>query len=181
MDRLEKYITDHRNEFDDKDPSRELWHRINNRLDSSEVIYINWKTHLWKAASVILFAAVVWLLVDREYRTRQTPVGSIQTEQGYAFSEVENYYFQIINQKRQTIRNYLDNNPEVDEMLLADIDRLDSAYQKLKKSMTKISSEKILDAMVNNLQTRIEILNQQLDILERIKSIKDKENETSHS
>ena len=71
---------------------------------------------------------------------------------------------------------FVADNPEIDRDLLVEIDQLDSTYQMLKSAADGGQSEKIIDAMVLNLQMRIDILNQQLEVLEKIKTIKENEN-----
>jgi len=82
--------------------------------------------------------------------------------------------------QQQEIRHFIDVYPEADAQLSTDINKLDSSYQELKKKLLEQPNDKIIDAMVINLQTRIEILNQQLNILERIKQLKEQGNETSN-
>jgi len=179
MDKLEKFILEHRSSFDDKYPSDANWRKINNQLDKQgkEVFMFR---HMWKAAAVILFAAVIWLLVDRQKQQEQWNLSQIETTQGISFDEVENYYVKLIENKQNEISQFFNTFPEVDEHLLTDINKLDSSYQELKKQLIQRPDEKIIDAMVLNLQTRIEILNQQLSILERIKQLKEKNDETTN-
>jgi len=179
MDRLERFIREQRSSFDDRNPPDSLWHKINGQLDSGgrEVFMFR---HLWKVAALFLFVVVVWLLVDRQQQQEQLNLSQIETTQGIDLREVENYYIKLIENKQQEIRHFIDVYPEADDQLLSDINKLDSSYQELKKKLLQQPNEKIIDAMVINLQTRIEILNQQLGILERIKQLKEQGDETSN-
>jgi hypothetical protein len=179
MDKLEQYIRERRSSFDDQNPPESVWHRINDQLDSKgkEVVLFG---HLWKVAAILLFVMVIWLLVDRQQQQDQLNLSQIETAQGIEFGEVENYYVKLIENKQQEIRHFIDVYPEADEHLLSDINKLDSSYQELKRKLLQQPNEKIIDAMVINLQTRIEILNQQLGILERIKQLKEQSDETSN-
>lgn len=179
MDNIEKYIRERRSSFDDRNPPDSLWHKINDQLDSGgkEVFLIR---HIWKVAALLLFAVVIWLLAERQDRQDQVNLSQIETANGIDLNEVENYYVKLIENKQQEIRHFIDVYPEADEQLLSDIGKLDSSYQELKKKLLQGPNEKIIDAMVINLQTRIEILNQQLGILERIKQLKEYSDETSN-
>lgn len=178
MDKLEKYIRENRESFDDKVPRSDVWHKINDKLDDSATSHIHINTYIWRAAAIILFVAVVWLLIDKNSRDEQkSQMAQIHDEQQIAFKDVESFYMQEIEEKQRLIVQFVSNNPEVDKDLLGEIDHLDSTYQALKLKAEKGYSEKILDAMVINLQMRIDILNQQLDVLEKIKRLK--ENETA--
>ena len=69
--------------------------------------------------------------------------------------------------------------PEQQEQFLLEIDQLDSMYLELKKTyQTNASNDRVMDAMISNLQLRLEILNRQLDILQNIKN-QNNENELS--
>ena len=70
---------------------------------------------------------------------------------------------------------YVSNNPEIDKNLLSEIDQLDSTYHELKSNLKEGYNERIIDAMVVNLQMRIDILNRQLDVLEKIKNLTEDE------
>jgi hypothetical protein len=178
MDKLEKYIRKNRGAFDDKIPHSDVWHKINDKLDDRVTSQVPISTYLWRAAAVILFVAVVWLLVDKNNREGQmAQITQIQDAQQIAFEDVEAFYMREIEQKQKLIIQFVSNNPDVDKDLIREIDHLDSTYQVLKLKAEKGYSEKILDAMVINLQMRIDILNQQLNVLEKIKILK--ENETA--
>jgi hypothetical protein len=87
-------------------------------------------------------------------------------------ARVEQYYTHQINEKLATLTNNKVLSPEVQKAFLADVEKLDSAYQQLKLTMKDTPSDKVKDAMIVNLQTRIELLNTQLEILENIKNVK---------
>ena len=177
MDNLEKYIRKNRESFDDKVPRSDVWHKINDKLDDATTSHIHINTYLWRAAAIVLFVAVVWLLIDKNNGDQKSQIAQIYDEQQIAFKDVETFYMQEIEEKQRLIVQFVSNNLEVDKDLLGEIDHLDSTYQALKLKAEKDYSEKILDAMVINLQMRIDILNQQLDVLEKIKRLK--ENETA--
>jgi hypothetical protein len=114
--------------------------------------------------------------VDRTERNDTIAVANgFINENEIAFNDVEAFYIKEIETKQSLIIQFVADNPEVDKDLLGEIDQLDSTYQMLKSNVELGQSEKIIDAMVLNLQMRIDILNQQLEVLEKIKSIKENE------
>lgn len=178
MDKLEKFIKENRASFDDKVPSGNIWYKINDQLDNAETSQVSIGAYLWRAAAILLFIAVVWLLVDRNNISNNVvQIPESADESQIAFNDVEAFYFKEIEQKQKMILQFVSENPEINDNLLGEIDQLDSTYQVLKSTADKGYSEKVLDAMVLNLQMRIDILNQQLDVLEKIKILK--ENETT--
>ncbi|MFA6923344.1 MAG: hypothetical protein WC223_03730 [Bacteroidales bacterium] len=53
-DKLEKFISDNRREFDDKTPSSDVWSRIEKNIEQKKQKRINWLGILWKAAAAVL-------------------------------------------------------------------------------------------------------------------------------
>ena len=108
-------------------------------------------------------ATTIILIIDKSKSEVQGPVLSEE------FNQAEDYYVSLINQKRQSIKDQL--TPEQQEQFLVEIDQLDSMYVELKKTyQTNASNDRVMDAMINNLQLRLDILNRQLEILENIKN-----------
>jgi hypothetical protein len=175
MDKLEKYIISNKEQIDDKRPSDKVWHKINDRLDQSDSKNFQIGNYLWRAAAVILFATVLWLLYDRNGQDMNVADNNETYENNIVFNDVESHYINMIESKQELILQYVSNNPEIDKNLLTEIDQLDSTYHELKSNLDDGYSERIIDAMVVNLQMRIDILNRQLDVLEKIKKIKEDE------
>jgi chromosome segregation ATPase len=84
---------------------------------------------------------------------------------------VEAYYTSQLKDKKEELSEYdmkvlgLDEKKEIDR----EIARLDSSYFQLKKQLlTTPNTEKVMNAMIQNLQIRIEVLNRQLEVLQKI-------------
>jgi hypothetical protein len=52
---------------------------------------------------------------------------------------------------------------------------LDKAYKELKKELNTNSNELVISEMVRNLQIRIDLLNQQLEVLKQIEKMKEEQ------
>jgi len=169
-DKLENFIKSHRAEFDDLEPREDTWSKIQDQLMKSEKKRdFTW---MWKAAAVIFLCISVGLAIER---TLKEDVDILAEASGTAksrsaeLSEVEGYYTQLISQKRAEIKNVIDRKGLVDVELLKDMEQLDMMYAKLKKDLKRNQNdERLINAMIQNLQLRVEILNKQLRILERI-------------
>ncbi|WP_420577611.1 hypothetical protein [Ekhidna sp.] len=158
-DQLEKFIMENREAFDDVTPSDQAWTKIDQRLMKRRSV---WPT-IWKVAAMLFMATTIILVIDKSNDEVQGPVLSEE------FNQAEDYYVSLINQKRRSIKEQL--TPEQHEQFLVEIDQLDSMYVELKKTyQTNASNDRVMDAMINNLQLRLDILNKQLEILENIKN-----------
>lgn len=169
-DRLENFIKSHRADFDDLDPREDTWAKIQGELhqDDNKRDY----TWLWKAAAVVFLCISVGLAVERTMTADVETVAEVnqaQKSRSTELREVEGYYTQLISQKRSEIKSVIDKKGLVDVELLKDMEQLDNMYAKLKKDLKKNQNdERLINAMIQNLQLRVEILNKQLRILERI-------------
>ena len=164
-DQFEKFIMENREGFEDASPSDELWNKIDNDLNKKK----NNFQVLWKVAAVLFLVSTIYLIADRGDTSIEQPIMSQE------FVQAEDYYVSLINERKRQIKEQL--TPEQEQKFLQDIDQLDSMYADLKSTyLTNASNERVVDAMINNLQLRVDILNKQLEILEKVK---EEENETS--
>ena len=164
-DKWEKYIKDNREAMDYMEPPIGMWQRIEKGNQKNKGLNLN---NLWKAAAIIFFALSVGLLLNRP---ANLPIAENENINGELL-QVEQYYTSLINEKIDIITSNEVLSPAIEKEFLQDVKKLDSAYQQLKLTMGATPSDKIKDAMIVNLQMRIELLNQQLEILEKIKSVK---------
>lgn len=179
MDNLEKFITGHREEFDDRVPGDEIWNTIDRQLNRKRLKRVQLYGWMWKVASMLLLAAVIGLLIDRRIHPSGEVAGNRITGNRLAeFKQVEEFYTRLIGEKQVEIQTSIKANPGLSREFSHEITWLDSAYSGLKTELSMTYSDKIVDAMIVNLQLRINILNQQLNILQAIN--KTKENEKAH-
>ena len=166
MNNLEEFIRSNREEFDSMEPREKLWSRIESDLSESPRDF-GW---IWKAAVVVLVAVCGFLIWERgEMRSEQT-VAEAEFYVDPEFVETELYYTQLINQKMLAVANYEMKDPQVKSEFNNDIASLDTMYQELKQEYIDTGNEVVLDAMMNNLQLRKELLDQELMILENIEN-----------
>lgn len=93
--------------------------------------------------------------------------------------EVEAYYVNHIDAKKAELSNYdlkvlgLDGEQTID----AELAKLDSTYLELKKQLyTSPNTDDIMGAMIQNLQIRIEVLNRQLEVLQKLQQVQQQPN-----
>ncbi|GAB4235222.1 MAG: hypothetical protein Tsb0034_09290 [Ekhidna sp.] len=166
-DQLEKFVVENRPSFDDGAPSDELWNKIDHKLSKKN----NLLPTMWKVAAVLFLVSTIYLIVDKKNEVSNKPQLSQE------FVQAEDYYISLISERKKLIKEQL--SEEQEEMFLYDINQLDSMYTELKKTyQTNASNDRVVDAMINNLQLRLDILNKQLEILENIKNQNNETNST---
>lgn len=170
-DKMEKFIRDNRNAFDDKEPSEKVWRNIRASLSFGNRNLFNSVT-LWRVAAIIFFAISVYLIIPKKEKINQ--VASVSSKE---FSDVESFYTQQISNKVKLINDFQKN--EGLNGFTHDFQQLEAMYMVLKEQMNITPSDKVKDALVLNLLVRIDLLNQQIYSLE--KEIESKEDPTNTS
>jgi hypothetical protein len=131
---------------------------------------------VWKAAVVLLVAVCAYLIGERGVPQSEESEMATHLLVDPEFVETELYYTQLIAKQRQAVDKFDLNDPEIKENFKKDLASLDTMYQQLKIEYVETSNEAVLEAMIGNLQLRMELLNEQLLILEQIEN--DDNNET---
>ncbi len=159
-DYLEKLVRDHRSTFDSESPSDGVWSAINEGLEKEH--RPRWKYGLWKYAAILFLVSTVALLVDRTGGDKPQSVAELSE-----LEQVERYYTQLIEDKRQQLAMY--ESAALEESFENDLHQLDDLYKELKDQFENdIMDQKVRDAMIMNLKIRLDILSRQIEILERI-------------
>ncbi|MFD2572429.1 hypothetical protein ACFSUS_17450 [Spirosoma soli] len=190
-DNLERFVRDNREDFDDKEPPGNLWQRIEAGLDKQQPdqngldkaspfkqVYknpsqrsrqIGWPALDWRVAAsiAVLLLAGGFLYTNYQYGvTRQPEV--VAASPSYAKEVVQ--YTRLIDDKRAELKQMTEDNPELYQEFATDLNRLERSYQSLKADLPKNpNQEMLIQAMIQNLQIQINLLNEQLRVIQRIK------------
>jgi predicted component of viral defense system (DUF524 family) len=177
--RLEDFIKINKEEFDDLEPSADLWRRIEKHLpaEGTEIKKREAKTFslnfvLKVAASVIIVMGVAFVLYLRHEKSEVVNYASINP--GYA--KQQTHYASLVQSQRKELRTIAKTDPELYKEFSAEITKMDSTYNRLNKDLaTSPNQERVLRAMIRNLQIQSEILTQQLGVIEQINQTKKEE------
>ncbi len=135
---------------------------------------LNWRI----AASIALIAGLGWIgyRVNQNYGTATEAPEVALADPGFA--KQVGQYTQLINNKRAELRQMTESDPALYKEFAVELDQLERSYQNLKADLPKNpNQETVIQAMIQNLQWQIDLLNQQLDIIQRIKN---KNNHANH-
>jgi hypothetical protein len=182
--RLEEFIKENRGAFDSYEPSRKIWNTISRKItgtaDENLLIkrmpWIKWSA---AAAVLILIISTIYYLVPADNQGQFTKV--IKADVPAEYAEEVYHFTKIIELKRKELQKLEQEQPELYRQFATDIYRLDSNYQVLRKELPgNPNQELLIDAMIGNLQWQIDVLNQQLIIIQKIKQSKKQTNEKLH-
>jgi len=155
-DKLEQYISVHRDEFDSEQLPPKLWDKIANNLEEKKVRRLNIYKIMSVAASAVVILAAGLLIGLR--------IGSNTTDNVVfnEFARAESYYNNELRVKWSQVES-----AGVETGSLAeDLQQLDQVYTELKAELMQnpnINTDKMVNALIENYRTKIEILETVLD------------------
>jgi len=167
-DSLEKFVQKNREAFDDQMPPENVWGKIENALPkTSKQIFWN-SVYLWRAAAIIFFGLSAYLLISKNYsRPNKQEIAEIQ-----GFNDLETYYSSQISEKMDMVHRYQSSTGLTEDEITQNLKKLEAMYLVLKDEMKRKPSQDVRDALVLNLLVRIDLINQQLNKLDKPDSSK---------
>jgi septal ring factor EnvC (AmiA/AmiB activator) len=181
--RLEDFITNNKQHFDELEPRADLWSKIETGLPQ----HFRDEKREGKSFSlgfVLRVAALIALVMGTcfiTYLAKQKPatisLAAINPE--YAKQQVR--YTSLIASQRTELKSIAKTDPQLYKEFTAEIAKMDSTYKKLNKDLaTSPNQEAVLRAMIRNLQVQTEVLNQQLNVIEQFNEFKNQKNESKN-
>jgi ATP-dependent Lon protease len=187
MSKIESYIQQHRQEFDDEIPSEQLWQKIAETIPGTKteadqapkkLIGFGWKR--WAAAACIIGLTTFGIWQWQKNTSKQVDgqqaastnidSNSIALLAPEALPEV-NAFAKQIAQKQQELKQLAAEQPQLYNRFASDIAVLDSTYRLLQQKLNAAPNQDMLiEAMIDNLQMQLNILNQQLQIINKVKN-----------
>ena len=174
MNNIEDIIRNNKDFFEDAEPSTGHFERFNRKLEMKFQVKGSTRSivpYLLKAAVVTLLVTLsslwTWDHFIRTDRNRMT-LGQVSPQ----YKEVENYYVHQVNLMESELVNIdLKSNPEQKEMLLTELKSMDSVYVQLQKELkANPNDERIINAMIEHYQTKVEIMSYIVDQLKEIRN-----------
>jgi hypothetical protein len=162
-DRLEEFIRHNRDDFDELEPSPEVWARIAQNATKSKRIRIN--GNLLKVVAILVFAVIfsVLILKDVGFRNDNSTAANIDPEM-IELIEAEAYYAGQINEKMEEIEKCYDTYPEIKDDVEADLNELQEMYNTLKTDLNEnISKKEVIEAMIENNRHRLKVVDEVLE------------------
>ncbi len=133
----------------------------------------------YAAASVVLLVGLAgwwWLNTAAPVDTNADPVLSRVDPQA---AQTAFQYASLIETKREEIRQFSKTDPALYKEFSGEIESLNHDYQNLKAELPQTpNQEELLQAMIQNLQTQVTLLNRQLSIIQRVKQAKQRHETT---
>jgi hypothetical protein len=175
--RLEDFIQNNREEFDDLEPRANLWSRIETELPEqfneqkreAKTFSLGF---VLRVAAILITVMGVSFFVYLQRQPATVNYAAINPE--YAKQRVQ--YTSLIAGQRTELKSIAKTDPQLYKEFTAEISKMDSTYKKLNKDLlTSPNQEAVLRAMIRNLQVQTEVLNQQLNVIEQFNDFKNQQ------
>jgi|SRR6056297_716059 len=185
MKDLEKIVNENRSVFDSFEPDEGHFERFEQKLrqlhkSQNKIFTLGF---MLKAAVVTLLVVLSGLWVyDKTFTTPTVKDGIALREISPEYSEVELYYTKLVNQKYNEINDFsfIDNKQK--EMLMHELNDMDSIYENLKKDLTlNPNDDRVINAMIQHYQLKVKVMNQILGQLQQVKNIEQEKQENYES
>ncbi|MGF7075222.1 hypothetical protein [Mucilaginibacter sp. 3215] len=182
--RFEDFMHDNNEEFNEIEPSADLWGKIEAQLNFLEQEQEQPKKREAKtfslgfvlkvAASVIIIMGIGFgIYIQSQKGTKGVDLAAINPE--YAQQQVR--YASLVETKLTELKSASKNDPQLYKEFSAEIAKMDSTYKKLNNDLaTSPNQERVLRAMIRNLQIQTEVLTQQLNVIEQFNQMKKEQN-----
>jgi hypothetical protein len=180
MSKLEKFIKENRAEFDEALPGSGVWDRIGSALPSTKRSVLK-PVYKWSmaAAAVLVIGTGTYFFMQGKEKPEQ-PMASNEIRIDTAIKNLapdeapEMFRFaKMIDEKQEELKTLSREQPELYHQFIKDINHLDSSYNALQSQLkASPNREMLVEAMIQNLQLQLNVLNQQLTIIKQIKTSK---------
>jgi hypothetical protein len=202
--RLEDFISNNREEFDNDEPAPQIWNRLEKQLKTSSKskrIVIRMNFLHWSAAAAVLILAGLGIFHlfskgtagnsptvqkvspvnppanDNAANNPNSPNNDILNDINPTYAKEVYHFTQLIELKQTELKQIEKDHPDLYKQFVSDINKLDSSYNSLKKELpVNPNREQLLEAMIQNLRLQTELLNHQLQIIQSIKQSKSNTN-----
>lgn len=163
---LKEFINNHREEFEEEFPPN-LWGKINARIpkEKRKSIWLNSK--ILRIAAGVLICLSVGFWFGKYYRNDNSLA---QQDKMLSTQPALVTYTETVLEKRENLKSLIKSNPELQKAFVGDLEELQQNFEYLKSQLTKNPNhEQLIDAMKQNLEWQIDLLNKQTEIAQNVK------------
>lgn len=177
--RFEDFMKENREEFDDLQPRAEIWDNISKELDAWEAGHAPKKREAktFSLGFVLRVAAMIVVVMGigfGVYIQSQKSSGEVNlAEINPTYAKQQAQYASLIETKRIELKQIAKFDPQLYNEFNNELVKMQANYKKLSADLaTSPNQERVLRAMIRNLQVQTEVLNQQLSVIEQFNQSK---------
>lgn len=182
--KLKDFINDNRDAFDSYEPKEQVWEAIKTQLPfekknkevATRMIWIKWSAVA--AALIIITSSIFYFSHISQKQDNAIAAVTSDNDMPAEYAEEVYHFTKLIELKHTQLKKIEKEQPELYRQFAGDISKLDSNYQALRNELPgHPNQEVLLQTMIENLKWQIDLLNQQLNIIQKINKSKKSFNE----
>jgi hypothetical protein len=164
-DKLESFVRENRQEFDQFEPSPQSWEKISKQLEEQgkkSPKRLNWLS----IAAAIIVIVTIPAIVYQLHQTEQPQAGNFTQidPDVQQLIEAEAYYAQEVSGKLTEIRRCYNMYPDLKDEIEGDLIELENMYRSLKSDLKEnISNKEVIEAMIENNRNRLKLVDEVLE------------------
>lgn len=162
-DRLEEFIKENREAFDQYEPSGKVWEQISkSKTKTKTVIFTTW---FLRVAAVLAVVAIFTVTITKTDIFNSGEIAQ-QTDDPELreLIEAEAFYASQVNEKMDEIRKCYVAYPDIKEDVEMDLNELQQMYNELKTDLKEnVSKKTVIEAMIENNRYRLKMVDEVLD------------------
>ena len=178
-DRLERFIKENKKQFDEFEAPALLWDKIDAGLNAQEKKVAE-QAKMRTIYKVLKVAAVFVMVISAGYllvayqENEATKMSNINPD--YAKKEIR--FTSLIELKQEEIKDFAKQEPKLYKAFVNEQNKLEIEHKDLKQQLLNTpNQDRVVKAMIRNLQAQISLLNQQINVMEEVKQLKNNGNE----
>jgi anti-sigma-K factor RskA len=181
--RLEDFIKNNNEEFDDLEPGNDLWSKIEAKLPLTEeattpkreakTFTLGFVMRVAALIIVVMAVGFAFYIKNEKHNTPRISITEIARAISPEYAKQQAQYASLVETKRVELKALAKSDPQLYQEFSAEIAKMDSTYKKLNRDLaTSPDQESVLRAMIRNLQIQTDVLNQQLQVIEQFNNSK---------
>ena len=181
-DRLERFIKENKKQFDEFEAPSLLWDKIDAGLNAQEKKVAE-QAKMRTIYKVLKVAAVFVMVISAGYllvayqENEATKMSNINPD--YAKKEIR--FTSLIELKQEEIKDFAKQEPKLYKAFVNEQNKLEIEHKDLKQQLLNTpNQDRVVKAMIRNLQAQISLLNQQINVMEEVKQLKNNGNENKN-
>ncbi len=154
-DRLEDFLKNNQEAFNDLEPSNAVWEKVAFRANAAQrparkrIIYLSSAASAAVIAGIIIVLGIFQTPADNQFTAEQFPV----------INETEAFYIRQVNTQRQAVYHLTTQHPDLKKALDNDLAELDTVLLELKKDLNdNVANAQVVEAMIQNYRMKLTIL-----------------------
>lgn len=185
MKNLDNIIRNNKDRFNEMEPPEGHMERFQQRLEKynkkSPTLHVSFSAGIiLKAAVVSILVVLSSLWVYEHINEPDQPQQIVLKEASPEFREAQIYYSSMVQKKYSQIKDFNFKNSEQKEMLLQELNTMDSIYVNIKKDIKEHPNDpRVLNALIRHYQMKLDVMNRILEQLNQIQAIQ-RQNNSNH-